>query len=67
MAIVGDEETMRKLSSCEWNPVLHCEALWEERETDCRNEAVFLVSPLHLCESCADLPEFAGLERKRLH
>lgn len=57
---------------CEWNPVLHQAAIStptsQRRETDCKNEAMWRVgvNGMHLCQTCARLPEFDRFTNRAL-
>lgn len=55
---------------CEWNPVLHEEALASpsERGTDCKNEALWVIGRdgIFLCTSCSQLPEFDKFTSRNL-
>lgn len=52
---------------CEWNPVTHNAATSPPAPGDCPNEASVCVGSgisWHLCESCAELPEFSKYRRR---
>lgn len=53
---------------CEWNPVLHQAAISPSCETDCKNEAMWRVgvNGMHLCQTCARLPEFDRFTNRAL-